>query len=561
MIARALALSFLMVGVCLAVEPPLTTQIIATGLTKPLLVTHAPGDFARIFIVEQNGKIKIRKNGAVLPTPFLDVQALMGGSEAYLEYGLLGLAFHPGYAQNGIFYIMYTVGNSNLADPVIYRYHVSADPDVADPASASLILRIGYTQKQHRSGWMEFGPDGYFYVATGDGGENDPSNAAADLTVLKGKILRLDVDGEDDVPGNGDDDTILDGNRNYTIPSGNPFLDVPGAMGEIWHYGLRNPWRDSFDTATGNLYIGDVGQSQREEVSFASAGQKGIFYGWRCVEGTRPTGLTCGSPLTFPVAPIYEYDHTVGISITGGYVYRGCAIPELPGTYVFGDWSAGKIFSFRYSPPALSELQERTATLGGGGGLTSFGTDAYGEIYYTRGAGEVRKIVPLTAQGPDCNGNGKRDACDILDGTSVDTNQNGIPDTCECLPEVCDGFDNDCNGTIDDAAAPAGSPVLAVSGSGLSWTAQGTATGYDVVRGELGALRASGDFSVAVDQCLFDDAAATSVATPEVPEEGDAFFFLVRAVNCGGEGTYDSGAPSQAASRDMGVNGAAAACP
>src|SRR6187401_221899 len=142
MVRRALLLSVLAVGVCLAVEPPLTTQIVATGLTKPLLVTHAPGDFARIFIVEQNGKIKIRKNGVILPTPFLDVQSLMGGSETYLEYGLLGLAFHPDYAQNGYFYIMYTVGNSNLADPVIYRYRVSADPDAALPFSGALILRI-----------------------------------------------------------------------------------------------------------------------------------------------------------------------------------------------------------------------------------------------------------------------------------------------------------------------------------------------------------------------------------------------------------------------------------
>ncbi len=558
MVRRALLLSVLAVGVCLALEPPLTTQIVATGLTKPLLVTHAPGDFARIFIVEQNGKIKIRKNGAILPTPFLDVQPLMGGSESYLEYGLLGLAFHPNYTQNGTFYIMYTVGNLNLADPVIYRYRVSADPDVADPTSAALILRIGYTQKQHRSGWMEFGPDGYFYCATGDGGENDPSNAAADLTVLKGKILRLDVDGADNIPGNADDDTLPDTNRNYSIPPGNPFTGSPGAMEEIWHYGLRNPWRDSFDPATGHLYIGDVGQTQREEVSFAPAAQKGLFFGWRCLEGTRPTGLTCGSPLGFPVAPIHEYDHTVGISITGGYVYRGCAIPELPGTYVFGDWSGGKIFSFRYNPPTLSELQERTATLGGGGGLTSFGTDAYGEIYYTRGAGEVRKIVPVAAQGPDCNANGKRDACDILDGSSADTNQNGVPDTCECLPEVCDGFDNDCNGTIDDAAAPAGSPVLQLSASLLSWTPIGTATGYDVVRGDLGALRAgAGDFSVAVEQCLMDDGAATVLAMPD----GDGLFFLVRAVNCGGRGTYDSGAPTQVVSRDPGIEAAGPACP
>jgi glucose/arabinose dehydrogenase len=437
----------------LATEPPLTSVVVASGLTKPLLVTHAPGDFARIFIVEQNGKIKIFKNGSVMATPFLDVQSLMGGSETYLEYGLLGLTFHPNYAQNGIFYIMYTVGNSNLADPVIFRYHVSANPDVADAASGALILRINYSIKQHRSGWMEFGPDGYFYCATGDGGENDPSNAGADLSVLKGKILRLDVDGADNIPGNADDDTIADANRNYSIPPSNPFLSTPFAQAEIWHYGLRNAWRDSFDTATGDLYIGDVGQNQREEVSFAAAGVGGLFFGWRCWEGNLATGLSCGTPPTSPTPPIYDYSHATGISVTGGYVYRGCAIPDLGGTYFFGDWSGGKIFSFRYTTGGgLTNLMDRTATLGGGGGLTSFGTDAYGEIYYTLGSGTVRKIVPVTAQGPDCNSNTVRDQCDIASGVSQDVNSNAVPDECECA--TCAG---DLNGSNyadgDDIAA------------------------------------------------------------------------------------------------------------
>jgi glucose/arabinose dehydrogenase len=556
-------------AVSLAVEPPLTTQIVASGLTKPLLVTHAPGDYARIFIVEQNGKIKIFKNGSILPTPFLDVQSLMGGSETYLEYGLLGLAFHPGYAQNGIFYIMYTVGNSNLADPVIYRYHVSANPDVADPASASLILRISYTQKQHRSGWMEFGRDGYFYCATGDGGENDPTNAGADLTVLKGKILRLDVDGADNIPGNADDDTIVDPNRNYSIPPNNPFVFVAGAMGEIWHYGLRNAWRDSFDTATGDLYIGDVGQNQREEISYARTGIGGIFYGWRCWEGSLSTGLSCGSPPSTPTGPIYEYDHTVGISVTGGYVYRGCAIPDLGGTYIFGDWSGGKIFSFRYFFPAgVTNFQDRTATLGGGGGLTSFGTDSYGEIYYTRGSGEVRKIVPVTAQEPDCNGNGKRDACDVADRGSLDVNHNGIPDECECIAttEVCDGLDNDCDGTVDNAAVPPGRPSVMVAPSApdpvLSWTPVASATAYDIVGGDVALLRSTtGDFTAAVDQCAGNNQPGSSLSLVGTPAAGDAFFYIVRPVNCGGHGTYDEAEPSQVAPRDAEINAAPASCP
>ena len=264
------------------------------------------------------------------------------------------------------------------------------------------------------------------------------------------------------------------------------------------------------------------------------------FFGWRCWEGTLATGLACGSPPDSPTPPIYEYDHSVGISVTGGYVYRGCAIPELDGTYVFGDWSGGKIFSFRYRlGTGAIGFQDRTSTLGGGGGLTSFGTDSYGEIYYTRGSGEVRKIVPVTPQGPDCNANGRRDACDLLDGRSVDVNHNQVPDECECVAqaevcdnldndcdgtidtfatscgvgacaatgvcmagfdtctagapatELCDGLDNDCDGTVDDVAAPDGAPLLSLEPSGaetlLSWTPVGTAT-RTIVRGDLALL-------------------------------------------------------------------------
>ncbi len=438
-----------------ASEPTLTTVSVASGLTKPLFVTHAPGDYQRLFIVEENGKVKILKNGTVLSTPFIDVQSLMGGSETYLEYGLLGMAFHPNYASNGTFYLYYTAGNSNLAQPVIISCRVSADPDVADFSSRTTILTFTYTLKQHRAGWMDFGRDGYLYIATGDGGENDPSNAGADLTVLKGKILRLDVDGPDNIPGNADDDAFpADPNKNYVIPADNPFLATPGAAAEICHYGLRNPWRCCFDRATGELYIGDVGQVQREEVSFAANGTLGLFYGWRCWEGTLSTGLSCGSPPTAPTPPIHDYPRTVGISIIGGYVYRGCAIPELGGTYIFGDWT-NKFYSFRYTiGGGLTNYTDRTAALNAGTGtLSSFGEDAYGELYICRiTSGEIRKIVAASPQGPDCNANSKRDNCDIADGSSPDINANLVPDECECV--TCLGDANGNNQIDGDDIQP-----------------------------------------------------------------------------------------------------------
>lgn len=450
-------------GQARAVEPPLASVVVASGITRPTRVTYAPGDYARVFITEQTGKIKILKNGSILPTPFLDVQSLMGGSEAYLEYGLIGLCFHPNYATNGYFYVCYTVGTTALADPVVARYQVSAgNPDVANPASGVVLSRITYSStsvKQHRSAWMAFGPDdGYLYYNTGDGGEGDPQNAASNLASLHGKILRLDVNGPDGVPGTADDDGFpTDANKLYRIPANNPFVSSPGVMPEIWAYGLRNPWSASFDRLTHDLYIADVGQIQREEIDFQPAGfAGGANYGWRCKEGfLTSTFAECGGTLPVSVPPILDYPRTnpgglAGGSVLGGSVYRGCAIPELGGTYFFGDWSTQKIWTFRYTVGGgVTALTDRTAALGSGGtSLLGFGEDAYGEIYFMRNNGEIRKIVPATAQGPDCNGNGRRDACDIASGVSADVNANGVPDECECV--TCPG-DTTGNGMTDGA--------------------------------------------------------------------------------------------------------------
>ncbi len=420
----------------LAVDPPIRLQSVATGLTQPVFVTHAPNDPSRLYIVEQRGKVKVMVNGVMQPTPYIDVGTRLTGSDGYvLEYGLLGIAFHPDYQNNGYFYLNYTVGTSSLADTVIARFRVSADPNVADPNSFQQILRIPYTVKQHRSGWMDFDPAGYLYIPTGDGGETDPQNNASNTNVLMGKILRLDVNGPDGIPGTSDDDGFpADANKHYQIPATNPHVGEAGFQPEIWAYGLRNAWRCSFDRETHDLWIGDVGQSAREEVTVIPPTTNGGFLGWRCREGTVATGYA-GCPATLPpsLGPTYEYTHAIGTAVIGGYVYRGCAMPDLQGTYFFGDWNR-KIFSFRYVNDTVTEYVERTATLPIPGTFVSFGEDFYGEIYAcnwstTAGAGSIFKIVPVTP--------------------APDSNANGIPDSCESTSCIADTDDGSGTGTPD----------------------------------------------------------------------------------------------------------------
>ncbi|MFO0974596.1 MAG: PQQ-dependent sugar dehydrogenase [Phycisphaerae bacterium] len=456
-LAALTALAALPVPPAVAVEPPLTTTLVCSGLTHPTYCTSPRGDFARLFVTEQPGRVRIVKNGVLLATPFLDVSTLPGFNSGTLEFGLLSLCFHPNYLSNGIFYVCYTANvGGPTADPILARFQVSANPDIANPAPTT-ILRVPYTLSNHRAAWMDFGPDGFLYYNTGDGGENDPLNAASDLTVLKGKVLRLDVNGPDGQPGSADDDGFpADPDKLYRIPAGNPFVGMPPAAPEIWAYGLRNPWRAGFDRLTGELYIGDVGQLAREEIDYQPAATGGSFYGWRCKEGTLTSGFAeCAGALPPSIAPIFEYPHSGGTVISGsavigGYVYRGCAIPDLPGTYFFGDWG-GQVVTFRYSPGGgITSLTNRTAELALTGTiLSSFGEDALGELYVTRwGTGEVRKIVPAVAVGPDCNLNGRRDACDIAIGSSADANHDLIPDECQCL--TCTGDtsgDNRADGT------------------------------------------------------------------------------------------------------------------
>jgi glucose/arabinose dehydrogenase len=400
----------------------LTTVRVASGMTRPIFVTHAPDDDNRLYIIEKRGVIKVlnRKTGDLQSTAeaFLNIDSLVGGGQSNGdERGLLGLAFHPDFANNGYFYVNYT---DNANDTVVARYSIT-DRDTADPGSAETVLEVDQPFSNHNGGWMAFGPgDGYLYISLGDGGAGgDPGNRAQDITnQLLGKMLRIDVD---------DDDFPADPNRNYAIPANNPFVGVTGDD-EIWAYGLRNAWRNSFDRLTGDFYIADVGQGAWEEVNFQSfESGGGENYGWRCYEGSNPYNLTGCPPPDTMVFPIHEYSHggsPFRCSITGGYVYRGCAIPSLDGTYFFSDYCSEQIWTFRYDGENLTEFTDRTSELDPPnysiGDIVSYGEDLRGELYIVdqngSSSGEIFKIVPVnpTLQEADLNCDGVVDVDDLL---------------------------------------------------------------------------------------------------------------------------------------------------
>ncbi|MCU0621746.1 MAG: PQQ-dependent sugar dehydrogenase [Gemmatimonadales bacterium] len=354
-------------GLDLALEP------VVTGLAFPLVLTAPAGD-ARLFIVEKNGRIRIVKNGSLLPTPFLDITSLTskGG-----EQGLLGLAFDPQYASNGRFFVSYTDGGGGN---VLASYQVSSgNPDVANPASAAIRLQVAQPFANHNGGHIAFGPDGFLYLGIGDGGSGgDPQGNGQDPTDLLGSTLRLDVRGA----------------TGYEVPSSNPFVGIAGRRAELWDLGLRNPWRFSFDRATGDLYIADVGQNELEEVNVATAasgGGRGRNYGWAITEGGACFG-SGGCDRTGLTEPVLDYSHAEGCSVTGGYVYRGSAIAGLAGTYFYSDYCGGWVRSFRAVGGVATEQRE-WAGLDTGAQVVSFGEDAAGELYVLTSAGSVSRIV------------------------------------------------------------------------------------------------------------------------------------------------------------------------
>lgn len=379
---------------------------VANGFLQPVFCTAPAGDGARLFVVEKAGLIKILNLQTASRATFLDLTALVSSDG---ERGLLGLAFHPGYAQNRRFYVSYTGVSSGETRIVEYQTR-SSNPDQADPTSARLLLTFARPQSNHNGGWIGFGPDQYLYMASGDGGNGNDTGTghtagtgnAQDITSnLLGKLLRIDVD-RDDFPS--------DAQRNYGIPPTNPFVGVTGDD-EIWAYGLRNPWRCSFDRQTGDLYIADVGQSLREEINVQPGNHPGgANYGWRLREGkvATPTAGIGGPAPAGAVNPIYDYPHGVdarqGFSVTGGYVYRG-PIASLRGTYFFADFGNRRIWSLRHRVVTTHFTDWTTALTPDVGAITnvaSFGEDAVGNLYLIDLDGEIFRITettpsPLTA--------------------------------------------------------------------------------------------------------------------------------------------------------------------
>jgi glucose/arabinose dehydrogenase len=362
-----------------AAAPAISLSLVVGGLSSPTYVTNARDGSGRLFIVEKTGRIRIFKNGQLLATPFLNISTLVSGGS---EQGLLGLAFPSNYATTHKFYVDFTRGDG---DTIVaeYRSGTTGNANVTDPKTRRTLLHIYQPYDNHNGGMLAFGRDGYLYVGMGDGGSGgDPQNHAQSLGSLLGKLLRIDVSGPS-------------ATKPYKIPSTNPYVGKTG-LDEIWDYGLRNPWRFSFDRATGNLWIGDVGQNSWEEVDratyFTAPAGKGLNWGWRVMEGRHCYSPPTGCNTSGKTLPPVEYDHSGGrCAVTGGYVYRGTAIPALVGAYVFGDYCSGEIW---YTTATSTAIAAKTLLLDTAFNISSFGEDQAGELYVCDLNGGVYKIVP-----------------------------------------------------------------------------------------------------------------------------------------------------------------------
>ena len=347
----------------------IAVDVITDQLAQPVFATAAPGD-DRIFVVERQGRIRVvdPQTRIVGGTPFLDVSSKTLADKG-IELGLLGLAFHPGYEENGRFFVYYTDTNHDTA----VAEYARLDADRADPASERIFVRVEREGLRHNAGMLQFGPDGNLWIAIGDGGLFEVYGQ--DPTQFLGTILRLDVDGEEP----------------YAIPPDNPFVDGGGAP-EVWAYGLRNPWRFDIDSEAGLIYIGDVGQADAEEIDAVPLTPSGWNFGWPIMEGPN-CWLEVDCDTAGLTLPITSYSHAEGCSVTGGVVYRGAAIPGLVGHYLYADWCLGWIRSLRYDGSTVHDMADWSSSIGEVGMITSFGTDADGEVLIVTQEGMLGRIV------------------------------------------------------------------------------------------------------------------------------------------------------------------------
>lgn len=355
----------------------LALDLVVGGLDGPLDIAIRPEDADAMYVLEQVGRVRVVRDGVLVDTPVLDIAGIVSAGG---ESGLLGLAFHPD-PDDGRLFVYYTALDG---DQVVSSFRLDPDArDMALPDSEVTLLEMDDPFGNHNGGSLAFGPDGYLYIGTGDGGGGgDPLGAGRRLDTLLAKILRIDVDGEDAAGGP------------YGIPGDNPFADKAGALPEIWHTGLRNPWRFRFDRATGDLWIGDVGQGQWEEIDWAPAGVGGLDFGWNIMEGTHcygagpecdPTGLTL---------PVAEYGHDEGCSVTGGTVYRGEAQTDLEGWYVLSDYCSGRFWVVDAAAAAADGLQQPLVALDSGRNISAIAEDAAGELFATDlSSGEILRVV------------------------------------------------------------------------------------------------------------------------------------------------------------------------
>ena len=355
--------------------PALAARLVVSGLRNPLDLQVAPGDRERFYVVEQGGRIRVIRNGQLQSTPFLDVSGRItsGG-----ERGLLGLAFHPQFATNRRFFVNYTNprGDTHVAE---FR---AGSADAADAGSERVVLTQSQPFANHNGGGLAFDNTGRLLIALGDGGSaGDPLGNGQALDTFLGKVLRIGVDSE----------------APYAVPADNPFRGTAGVAPEIWAYGLRNPFRIAVDRPTGDLYIGDVGQNRIEEIDVGLASRRGgENYGWSTLEGSQCFGPSSGCNRAGLTPPAYEYTHSEGCSVTGGVVYRGCRMPDLAGTYFFGDYCTGLVRSFRLANGGATDVRDWTASFRGVNSPASFGLDADGEVYVVDYDGEVYRLEPAS---------------------------------------------------------------------------------------------------------------------------------------------------------------------